>query len=102
MKRISYGIIQNNSGLVVSRLDDNGLKAVIYPVMDYDAIGVDGNYTKPIKYYLVKDDISPLTILVEYTQSLKWTRKIPIKIKNQHRVLYGMKPLKETYDENVR
>jgi hypothetical protein len=63
---------------------------VAWPVLQYEKIGEGGDFTKPFEYELEK---MPVLSLAHCWQGLKWTKKIPLAIKNRHRVFWGMKPL---------
>jgi hypothetical protein len=64
------------------------------PVLDYEAIGEGGDFTKPFKYSLEKFDS-----IGRWTPTLQYTRKIPTPIKNAHRAFWGLKPLPLPIDE---
>lgn len=87
--RIMYGV--DDSGLVWSRVTDApamGAQCVAVPVLDYLAIGRDGDFSAPLTYNLERTGIEALI-----GSCLRWTRKIPLHIKNVHRQFWGMKPL---------
>ncbi len=86
MRRITYALTA--MGHVVSRVDSE----VAWPILDYEAIGKDGDFTKPLTYKLEK--FSVLLVGPEW-QTLIWTRKIPVEQKNIHRKFWGFQPLKE-------
>lgn len=87
-KRIRYGI--DSEGFVVSqRLDTNHIAC---PVLDYEHMTPKNKYE--IKYRLEMVDVMELALIGEW-ELIRWTRKIPIEIKNRHREFWGMKPLKE-------
>jgi len=86
MKTITYAI-EVDSGLVISRLNSE----IACPVLEFEKIGQDGNYNKPFEYTLEK---MPVNTLVGIWNSYKWTKKIPVTLKNVHRKFWGMKPLK--------
>lgn len=84
-KRIQYAV-DKDSGLVYSRIGNE----IAIPILDYEGMKPENNYQ--MNYDLDKCNV------IELAQSgwsnLIWTRKIPIAIKNLHRVYWGMKPLK--------
>jgi hypothetical protein len=85
-KTIQYAI-DGDTGLIVSRVGDE----VCYLVLDYKAIGKDGDYTAPLTYYMEKEKAFKV---LPHMHNLTWTRKIPIEQKNFHRVFWGMNPLR--------
>lgn len=88
---ITYCIDQD--GIVYSRVASE----VAIPVLDYEAIGNGGNgfekgdFRGPMLYNLEK---FPVHSLSHGWAGLKWTKKIPVKLKNKHRKFWGMPPLK--------
>jgi hypothetical protein len=86
MKQITYAV-EKETGLVISRVGSE----LCIPVMDFEGIGKGGDYTKPIEYTPQK---FPLSALNWTYQNYRWTKKIPIEIKNLHREFWGFKPLK--------
>lgn len=94
-------------GYYVSRLGTG----VAWPVLDYVAIGRGGYSISCITgekwgpEYAYKDMSGPMRYrlerlyLIEVPRedwlSLKWTRKVPIKVKNWHRNFWGLKPLRQ-------
>ena len=85
MKNITYAI-HKYDGYIVSRVGSD----VAFPVLDYAAMNQSDGYQ--IHYRLEK--MSVYSISNEW-DCLKWTKKIPIEIKNKHREFWGMKPLKQ-------
>ena len=83
MPTITYAI-DPGTGLIWSRVGSH----VALPVLDYENMTPANNFT--LSYNLEKFDV--LSILPAINQ-VKWTRKIPPKIKNQHRQFWGLKPL---------
>lgn len=77
LRTIQYAI-HKDDGIVVSRVG----RELAWPVIDFQSIGQDGDFTKPFDYNLAKFP-------------LRWTKKIPVPLKNRHRKFWGMKPLKE-------
>ena len=86
MKTITYAIDQD--GYVYSRLGS----LIAVPILEYDKIGQGGNFNAPLRFYLEKFNV--LAIPGPLYASFRWTKKIPLKIKNQHRKFWGFKPLK--------
>jgi len=84
MKNISYAI-DKNTGAVISRIGDK----VAVPVLQYDKMCPENNFQT--EYKLEKMDVLSFACVWDL---LKWTKKIPIRIKNQHRKFWGMKILK--------
>lgn len=84
--RITYAV--HPDGFVVSRVDSQ----IVWPILDYEAIGKDGDYTKP--FIFTWEKMSVHSIGREWNL-LKWTRKIPTEVKNFHRQLWGMPPLNQ-------
>jgi hypothetical protein len=93
MRFLTYCIYKED-GLVYSRMNSpnrNENSQVAIPVLDYAAIGKDGNFGGPLTYHL---EAFPLDCLRDHWRSLIWTKKIPVELKNRHRAFWGMKPLK--------
>jgi hypothetical protein len=82
---ITYAISKDD-GMVYSRVG----KEIAYPVLQYEKIGEGGDFTQPFEYQLEKSDVLSLAY---YWPRLKWTKKIPVDIKNLHRSFWGMKQL---------
>lgn len=97
MKRLTYGI--DRDGYLISRMSGHrrGDDDLCIPVLDYDAIGQGGDFTGPLTYHLEQ---FPLTTIladsINWWHGIVWTKKIPVRMKNQHRAFWGMKPLRET------
>lgn len=90
MRTITYAV-DLDTGQVWSRLEaDPSVKEqkLAVPVLEYDKIGEGGDFTKPLTYCLERMSITALI-----HARLKWTRKVPVEIKNQHRRFWGLKPL---------
>lgn len=91
--RIILYAVDRTNGQVISRVGGE----VAWPVLDFDSIGQGGDgfekgdYNGPMNYNLEK--ISVYAVRREW-QNLRWTKKIPVEIKNQHRKFWGMKLLK--------
>ncbi len=86
MKTITYAVDEN--GTVYSRMGS----VLAIPVLLYNFIGKDGDFTKPLEFQLEKVEIKDLSTTVFF--SLIWTKKIPTQIKNKHRKFWGLSPLK--------
>jgi hypothetical protein len=66
-----------------------GKQKVALPVLDYEAIGVGGDFTKPLTFHLEAMGIEALL-----HADLRWTRKASVAVKNMHRAFWGMPPLR--------
>jgi hypothetical protein len=84
MNAIRYGI-DRETGLIWSRVGSQ----VAVPVLQYDKMVPENNF-KAIYELEIFDVIE----LVGSLGSVKWTRIVPIQIKNMHRELWKMKPVK--------
>ena len=82
--RITYAIDQE-TGLIISRVESE----LAWPILDYDNMLPENNYA--MNYHLEKMDV--LCVAGRAWNLLKWTKKIPVEIKNLHRIFWGMKPL---------
>jgi hypothetical protein len=82
-KRIYYGI-DEMTGLVFSRFEGQ----IAVPVIAFDEMKPEDNFE--IKTNLEKFPHDTL----RHMQPI-FTRKIPLAIKNEHRIFWGLKPLKE-------
>ena len=101
MKHIEYSFDLElgvyNSRLVI----DHTSVAYVWSVLEFDKIGEGGDFTQPPSFHLeymdVRDDSharwSNFTSWVR--SSMKYTKKVPLEVRNEHRALYGMKPVKE-------
>lgn len=83
---IQYGVDQD-TGLVVSRVGSE----VAWPILDYEGMTAANGYAT--RYNLER-------FLVRYIAgsalaAIRWTRKVPVAVKNRHREFWGMKPLSE-------
>jgi len=87
MKQITYAY-DKTDGLVYSRVG----REIACPVLQFDKIGQNGDFTGPLEYQLEK---SPIQELAHYWPNFVWTKKIPVELKNHHRAFWGMKPLPE-------
>jgi hypothetical protein len=89
-RTITYAI-EEDTGLVYSRVGDQ----VAVPVLDFEAIGQGGDGYKPgdfrgpTRYNLEKCSVYEVGF-----GSLRWTRNIPVAVKNRHREFWGFPPLK--------
>ena len=81
---ITYAV-DEETGLVWSRMGDK----VAGPILDYDAMLPDNGYEAV--YHL---EIMPLNEIVRFWSSLRWTKKIPIEVKNTHREFWGIGKIK--------
>jgi len=82
VKNITYAI--HTDGYVVSRVG----RDIAWPVLDYKGMTPGNNYQ--MIYNLER--MSVFGIGPEW-DLLKWTKKIPIEVKNEHRAFWGMKPI---------
>ena len=82
-RRIQYAVCPN--GLVYSRVDNE----ICVPVLDYEEMKPENGFH--MTYNL--DKFSVYSISSEWN-SLRWTRKIPVALKNIHRKFWGMKEIK--------
>lgn len=83
MPTITYAI-DPNTGLIWSRVGSH----VAIPVLNYGDMTPANNFNTA--YHLEKFDVLSTLPSINY---VKWTRKIPAKIKNQHRRFWGLKLL---------
>lgn len=83
-KRITYAI-DLELGFVWSRYEDQ----LAIPILDFAGMKPENNWQ--MNYDLEKCPLNSM-----YHAQLKWTRKIPIAIKNMHRKFWGMPLLKIT------
>lgn len=81
-KRIQYAI-DLELGMVWSKYENQ----LAIPILDFAGMKPENNWQ--MNYNLEKCSIDN----IRHAQ-LKWTRKIPIEIKNLHRQFWGMKSLK--------
>lgn len=84
MRTIMYGI-DRNTGLVWSRVGSE----VAVPILQYDKMTPENNFQPT--YELEKMDV--IQTAGQAYNSVKWTRKIPVELKNRHRKFWGMKEL---------
>ena len=86
MRKISYAI-DPDTGQVWSRVGSE----MAIPVLDWDAMKPENNFAT--SYYLQKLDV--IEIAGPIYNRLKWTRCIPVKLKNLHRVFFKFPPLSQ-------
>lgn len=84
-RNIQYAIHQDD-GVVWSRVG----REIAVPVLEYEKIGEGGDFTKPLRWEL---EAMPMEAGRYDWPRLKWTKKIPVELKNRHRKFWGMKPL---------
>jgi len=84
MRNITYAY-DTETGVVISRIGSE----VAVPILLYDKMTPENNFNT--EYELEKMDVLHLA---GSWNSYKWTKKIPVDIKNTHRKFWGMKPLK--------
>lgn len=82
--------IHREDGSIISRRGDE----LAWPILDYEAIGQDGNYNAPLKYDLNK--IGVHTVGGREWNLLVFTKFVPVEFKNKHREFWGLKPLPVT------
>jgi hypothetical protein len=95
---ITYGI-EHDTGLVYSRVSNapSGQECA-GPVLDFEAIGqggdgyAPGDFRGPTRYTLEKMSV------YDVYPYCRWTKKVPVEIKNLHRKFWGFKPLREPGD----
>lgn len=92
MNQITYAI-DTTTGLVWSRMDSE----LAVPILEYDKMSPANNFET--SYYLEKMSVFEAA---GYWWALKWTRKIPIAIKNTHRSFWGLRLLKEKAKNNEK
>ena len=83
-RTIQYGI--DEDCFVWSRVGNK----VAVPNLDFENMTPENNYEE--NYNLEEMNIFDVA---KEVGSLKWTRKIPVEIKNIHRKFWGFAPLKE-------
>lgn len=95
MRHITYGI-EEDTGLVYSRVGGQ----VAVPVLDFEAIGqggdgfAPGDFRGPTRYTLEKCSIYEISY-----PAVRWTRNIPVAVKNLHRRYWGFPPVLPRPDE---
>ena len=86
MRNITYAI-DLDTGLVVSRVGSE----LAWPILDYEGMNSENNFS--LHYYIEKIPVGQISESCWW--GLKWTRKIPVEIKNIHRRFWGFKELKK-------
>jgi len=84
-RRIITYAIDQETGMVVSRVGNE----VYHPVLDFEGMTPENNFH--MGYFYMK---MPIRHLGPCWWMYKWTKKIPVEIKNFHREFWGFKPLK--------
>lgn len=92
-KRCLTFAVSKEDGMVYSRCGDE----IAYPVLQFGKIGEGGDFTQPFgdftqpfEYQLEKSSVFSFS---HCWPMLRWTRKIPVELKNLHRKFWGFKPL---------
>lgn len=80
---ITYGI-DRETDMVISRVNSE----VAWPVLDYEGMQPENNFAM---YYTLEK--MPILSLGSSWRSIKWTKKIPVELKNRHREFWGFKSL---------
>lgn len=90
MKTIRYAE-DTDTGLIVSKCGGD----FAWPIMEYDKIGGDGDFTKPIEYKLERVSMSYFYACPSAYRALRFMApgKIPLAIRNAHRAFFGMKAI---------
>jgi len=81
---VTYAVMP--TGQVVSRVGSD----IYWPILDYEGMNPSNRYTIRYKW----ERFSVHSVSPAEWNTLVWTRKIPLEIKNFHRQLWGMKPVK--------
>jgi len=79
--------IDPDTGYMGSRVGDQ----MAFEVIEFEKIGQDGDFSKPLTTYLEK---FPVSSCYHNFGRLIWTRKLPLAARNYHREFWGMKPVK--------
>jgi hypothetical protein len=85
MRHLQYAF-HSEDGSIISRCGDE----LAWPILDYEAIGKDGNYNAPLKYDLEKVGVHSVG---REWEELIFTKFVPTEFKNIHRKFWGMKEL---------
>lgn len=85
--RIITFAYHKDDGLVVSRVGSE----IAVPVLEFEKIGQDGDFTGPMEYHLEKFPVH--SIGGRDWPRYKWTKKIPLELKNRHRAFWGFPAL---------
>lgn len=86
IKNITYGVDPLN-GAIYARYDNR----IAFYELEYDKMQFDNKFA--ITYKLAECHVFDICTSAEWKR-LKWTKKIPIEIKNQFRAFFGFKLLK--------
>ena len=86
MNRIITYAFNKDDGLVISRVGSE----VAVPVLQWDEFGNDGDFSGPMPYELEK---FPVHSIGRDWPRYKWTKKIPVQLKNRHRAFWGFPAL---------
>ena len=81
MKTIQYGI--DCDGHVISKVSPE----LAIPILDFEGMVADNSFEP--SYNLEKHTL--LSCAGNWLNGVRWTRKIPVEIKNIHRKFWGMK-----------
>lgn len=84
MKKIIQYAFDTETGMVISRVGSN----IAVPVLQFHKMLPENNFTP--QYELEKMDV---IAIAQCWDNYKWTRKIPVEIKNLHRRFWGLKTL---------
>lgn len=90
MSRTIQFYFDSFEGEVYGRADGE----ISFRVLDYEKTGEGGDFSKPLEYHLEKGDVFSLAHQLSLPD-VERTRKIPNKIKNEHREFWGFPPLDE-------
>ena len=90
--------VHQESGVVSSRLKQE----IALPVLEFEQIGMGGLETSTGITYALHDFRGPTNHHLEKFsvhdihdwKQLKWTKKIPLELKNLHRAFWGLPPVK--------
>jgi hypothetical protein len=92
MKSLQFAV-HRWDGHIISRCGSD----LAWPVLDYQGIGQGGDgyqpgdYNGPMRYPLEKFNVHRIG---REWDDLVWTKKIPMDLKNPHRIFWGLKELK--------
>ena len=84
MKTITYGV-HRDTGLVISRVDSE----IAYPILKWDDMKPENGFMQV--YGLETTDVFALS---GEWHEWRWTKKIPLELKNIHRQHWGLPKLK--------
>lgn len=85
MNRIITYAVEKESGIVYSRVGSE----VAGPVLDYEGMLPSNNFAAD--YNLESFSVC----MLQPWNGYRWTKKVPVELKNRHRAFWGMPPLKE-------